>query len=175
MLAMDSSLRHIMYFKNSGVKAGASLLHPHSQILGLPILPNEVARRQRHARESCVNGPKAARAAAPPWQAQAVSRSMQHTFRIAHTAWTWLTCRDVTFVWSHTNIWSRTPFICHGPVVSQVPPLSSQRLRRGHRGDGARARCRHPRGRGGEWRQASGGARGRQLHLLRAARGTQRA
>lgn len=51
MLAMDATLRHIMYFKNSGLKAGASLLHPHSQILGLPILPNEVARRQRHARE----------------------------------------------------------------------------------------------------------------------------
>ena len=50
MLTMGSTLRHIMYFKNSGLKAGASLLHPHSQILGLPILPNEVARRQRHAR-----------------------------------------------------------------------------------------------------------------------------
>jgi UDPglucose--hexose-1-phosphate uridylyltransferase len=51
MIAADSSLRHIMYFKNSGLKAGASLLHPHSQVIGLPILPNEVARRQRHARE----------------------------------------------------------------------------------------------------------------------------
>ena len=44
-------LRHLMYFKNSGTKAGASLLHPHSQILGLPIVPVEVAHRQRHARE----------------------------------------------------------------------------------------------------------------------------
>ena len=51
MIASDDSLRHIMYFKNSGLKAGASLLHPHSQILGLPIVPNEVVRRQRHARE----------------------------------------------------------------------------------------------------------------------------
>ena len=32
MLASDATLRHIMYFKNSGLKAGASLLHPHSQI-----------------------------------------------------------------------------------------------------------------------------------------------
>ena len=51
MQASDATLRHIMYFKNSGAKAGASLLHPHSQILGLPIVPNEVARRQRWARE----------------------------------------------------------------------------------------------------------------------------
>lgn len=51
MIEADPSLRHIMYFKNSGLKAGASLLHPHSQILGLPIVPNEVTRRQRHARE----------------------------------------------------------------------------------------------------------------------------
>ena len=31
-----------MYFKNSGAKAGASLLHPHSQIVALPIVPVEV-------------------------------------------------------------------------------------------------------------------------------------
>ena len=49
MLDSDATLRHIMYFKNSGLKAGASLLHPHSQILGLPIVPNDVVRRQRHA------------------------------------------------------------------------------------------------------------------------------
>ena len=28
MLTSDPSLRHIMYFRNSGLKAGASLLHP---------------------------------------------------------------------------------------------------------------------------------------------------
>ena len=32
MIASDATLRHIMYFKNSGLKAGASLLHPHSQV-----------------------------------------------------------------------------------------------------------------------------------------------
>ena len=51
MMESDPTLRHIMYFKNSGTKAGASLLHPHSQIVGLPIVPAEVAHRQRHARE----------------------------------------------------------------------------------------------------------------------------
>ena len=51
MQASDATLRHIMYFKNSGAKAGASLLHPHSQIVALPIVPVEVAQRQRHARQ----------------------------------------------------------------------------------------------------------------------------
>ncbi|KAL1529469.1 hypothetical protein AB1Y20_000416 [Prymnesium parvum] len=51
MMEMDSSLRHVMYFKNSGGRAGASMQHPHSQIVGLPIVPAEVAHRQRHARE----------------------------------------------------------------------------------------------------------------------------
>ena len=48
MQASDATLRHIMYFKNSGAKAGASLLHPHSQIVALPIVPVEVAQPQRH-------------------------------------------------------------------------------------------------------------------------------
>ena len=51
MQEADATLRHIMYFKNSGAKAGASLLHPHSQIVALPIVPVEVAQRQRHARQ----------------------------------------------------------------------------------------------------------------------------
>mgnify|MGYP006133141167 CR=1 FL=1 len=51
MVAADPTLRHIMYFKNSGPKAGASLMHPHSQIVALPIVPVEVAQRQRHARQ----------------------------------------------------------------------------------------------------------------------------
>jgi UDPglucose--hexose-1-phosphate uridylyltransferase len=37
----QSSLQHILYFKNNGSVAGASLVHPHSQIVGLPIVPRE--------------------------------------------------------------------------------------------------------------------------------------
>eukprot|EP00929_Paragymnodinium_shiwhaense_P121532 TRINITY_DN93803_c0_g1_i1.p1 TRINITY_DN93803_c0_g1~~TRINITY_DN93803_c0_g1_i1.p1 ORF type:complete len:385 (-),score=65.16 TRINITY_DN93803_c0_g1_i1:130-1284(-) len=34
-----SGLEHIMYFKNQGFNAGASLVHPHSQILATPVVP----------------------------------------------------------------------------------------------------------------------------------------
>jgi len=51
--AMQSieSIRHIMFFKNSGGSAGASLMHPHSQVVGLPIVPDMVYARQRYARQ----------------------------------------------------------------------------------------------------------------------------
>jgi len=35
-------LRYILLFKNHGKEAGASLLHPHSQIIATPIVPQEV-------------------------------------------------------------------------------------------------------------------------------------
>ncbi|MFC2107840.1 galactose-1-phosphate uridylyltransferase [Candidatus Bipolaricaulota bacterium] len=35
-------LRHVQLFKNHGKEAGASLLHPHSQIIATPIVPQEV-------------------------------------------------------------------------------------------------------------------------------------
>jgi len=41
-LSMDSRFRYIMIFKNSGVDAGASLDHPHSQIISLPVVPKRV-------------------------------------------------------------------------------------------------------------------------------------
>eukprot|EP00041_Stephanoeca_diplocostata_P029511 m.873139 g.873139 ORF g.873139 m.873139 type:complete len:269 (+) comp23572_c1_seq25:776-1582(+) len=47
MHTTDNSLQHILYFKNSGGSAGASLLHPHSQIVGLPIVSLEA--QERHA------------------------------------------------------------------------------------------------------------------------------
>lgn len=48
MHAMDSSLQHVLYFKNNGGTAGASLLHPHSQIVGLPIVSFEAQERQEN-------------------------------------------------------------------------------------------------------------------------------
>lgn len=50
-LRQDSSVRHTVYFKNHGGAAGASLVHPHSQIIALPIVATqnlskyEIARR----------------------------------------------------------------------------------------------------------------------------------
>jgi UDPglucose--hexose-1-phosphate uridylyltransferase len=39
-----------VYFKNHGSAAGASLLHPHAQILGLPVVPSTIRARIEEAR-----------------------------------------------------------------------------------------------------------------------------
>ncbi|NJN67642.1 MAG: galactose-1-phosphate uridylyltransferase [Chloroflexaceae bacterium] len=44
-MAKDPRIQHITYFKNHGERAGASLLHPHSQIIALPVVPSNVQRR----------------------------------------------------------------------------------------------------------------------------------
>ncbi|MDX9752932.1 MAG: galactose-1-phosphate uridylyltransferase, partial [bacterium] len=41
-LKKDPNLRYIMIFKNYGWEAGASLDHPHSQVIALPIIPKRV-------------------------------------------------------------------------------------------------------------------------------------
>jgi UDPglucose--hexose-1-phosphate uridylyltransferase len=41
-LRRDSRLRYVLVFKNHGIAAGASLEHPHSQIIALPIVPKRV-------------------------------------------------------------------------------------------------------------------------------------
>lgn len=38
-------VRHVVIFKNQGIKAGGSLEHPHSQIYGLPVLPFDTMGR----------------------------------------------------------------------------------------------------------------------------------
>lgn len=59
-LKKDSRFRYILIFKNSGVEAGASLDHPHSQIIALPIVPKRVqeelsgAHRYWDYKERCV-------------------------------------------------------------------------------------------------------------------------
>ena len=42
-LARDPRVKHILVFKNHGASAGASLEHPHSQIIALPIVPKRVS------------------------------------------------------------------------------------------------------------------------------------
>lgn len=44
----EAGLRHICVFKNCGEHSGASLYHPHSQVVGLPIVPNEALSRVQH-------------------------------------------------------------------------------------------------------------------------------
>ncbi len=46
----DDRIEQVIYFKNHGSAAGASLRHPHSQIIGLPVVPNDIRRRIEEAR-----------------------------------------------------------------------------------------------------------------------------
>jgi UDPglucose--hexose-1-phosphate uridylyltransferase len=41
----DPRIRHVIIYKNHGAEAGASQQHPHSQIVGLPIVPGQVIER----------------------------------------------------------------------------------------------------------------------------------
>jgi UDPglucose--hexose-1-phosphate uridylyltransferase len=59
-LRKDARLEYVLIFKNHGVAAGASLVHPHSQLIATPILPElvaeEIAGAARYFRmkERCV-------------------------------------------------------------------------------------------------------------------------
>lgn len=49
-LRKDARFEYILIFKNYGFSAGASLAHPHSQLIALPIVPRRVAEEVRGAR-----------------------------------------------------------------------------------------------------------------------------
>src|SRR5438876_1534266 len=59
-LKQDRRLRYVLVFKNHGAAAGATLEHPHSQLIALPIVPDFVreeidgARRHFEAKDRCV-------------------------------------------------------------------------------------------------------------------------
>ena len=59
-LKKDRRLRYVMLFKNHGEAAGASLEHPHSQIIALPVVPKRAqeeldgARKYFDFKERCV-------------------------------------------------------------------------------------------------------------------------
>ena len=44
-ICKDPRIEQIIYFRNHGERAGASLKHPHSQIIGLPVVSNNIRRR----------------------------------------------------------------------------------------------------------------------------------
>jgi UDPglucose--hexose-1-phosphate uridylyltransferase len=50
-LHKDKRLRYILVFKNKGRDAGASLMHPHHQLIALPITPKRV-REELHGAEN---------------------------------------------------------------------------------------------------------------------------
>jgi UDPglucose--hexose-1-phosphate uridylyltransferase len=49
-LREDPRVEQVVYFKNHGPTAGTSLLHPHTQLLGLPVVPYSVRSRAEEAR-----------------------------------------------------------------------------------------------------------------------------
>jgi UDPglucose--hexose-1-phosphate uridylyltransferase len=48
----DPRVQHVIVFKNHGAEAGASQQHPHSQIVGMPIVPGQVVERIERARRT---------------------------------------------------------------------------------------------------------------------------
>ena len=50
-LRRDSRFKYILIFKNYGKSAGASLTHPHSQLIALPIVPKRVNEEVKSASE----------------------------------------------------------------------------------------------------------------------------
>jgi UDPglucose--hexose-1-phosphate uridylyltransferase len=59
-LKRDFRLRYVLLFKNQGEAAGASLEHPHSQLIALPVVPKRVveelagAKRHYEYKERCI-------------------------------------------------------------------------------------------------------------------------
>jgi UDPglucose--hexose-1-phosphate uridylyltransferase len=59
-LRNDQRFRYVLLFKNHGASAGASLEHPHSQLIALPVVPRQVqaelegARRHHDLKERCI-------------------------------------------------------------------------------------------------------------------------
>ncbi len=49
-LSVDRRVNHITIFKNHGADAGASLQHPHSQLIATPVIPSQVRHRLHEAR-----------------------------------------------------------------------------------------------------------------------------
>jgi len=49
-ISQDSRTEQIIYFKNHGEHAGTSLVHPHTQLIGLPIVPYSIRSRVEEAR-----------------------------------------------------------------------------------------------------------------------------
>lgn len=50
-LRNDPRLKYVMIFKNHGASAGATLEHPHSQLIALPIVPRQVIDELRGAKD----------------------------------------------------------------------------------------------------------------------------
>jgi UDPglucose--hexose-1-phosphate uridylyltransferase len=50
-LLKDPKIKHVILFRNHGVRAGTSLAHPHSQLIALGLLPTNIRKRHKVAEE----------------------------------------------------------------------------------------------------------------------------
>ena len=50
VISRDPRIEQVIYFKNHGRRAGTSLAHPHTQLIGLPIVPYNIRVRTEEAR-----------------------------------------------------------------------------------------------------------------------------
>ena len=50
-LRNDTRLKYVLIFKNHGEAAGATMEHPHSQLIALPIVPRQVVEELKGARD----------------------------------------------------------------------------------------------------------------------------
>jgi UDPglucose--hexose-1-phosphate uridylyltransferase len=48
-LSADHRVQHVTIFKNHGADAGASMAHPHSQLIATPVIPSQVRHRLHEA------------------------------------------------------------------------------------------------------------------------------
>ena len=88
--ARTSNVRYTQAFINHGREAGASLAHPHGQILGLPFVPGEILEEERWAIRAAHHS--------------AIARCAPHRFHRCGTHWHWqsnsrLTCHHVFNAW----------------------------------------------------------------------------
>lgn len=51
MYASDPRLKYVLLFKNFGAAAGASIAHTHSQIIAMPVVPENVANELQHTKK----------------------------------------------------------------------------------------------------------------------------
>jgi UDPglucose--hexose-1-phosphate uridylyltransferase len=48
-ISQDPRIDQLIYFKNHGEAAGTSLVHPHTQVIGVPIVPHSIRERTEEA------------------------------------------------------------------------------------------------------------------------------
>ncbi|MEK7567160.1 MAG: DUF4931 domain-containing protein [Patescibacteria group bacterium] len=69
-LAREKCIQYILIFHNQGPSAGATLFHPHSQLIALPIIPPDVSKSLEGSRVYYEKNKKCAHCAMIKWEAK---------------------------------------------------------------------------------------------------------